>query len=202
MLMVGRNNLLLLDEPTNNLDPPSRQSVADALNDVEGHDRLRQPRHRVRRAAEADQGAADARRPGRLLQRGLARARLVGVSPMDLQGLVDLETTVWDALVRGDADADARLLSADFLGVYSSGFAGRADHAGQLAAGPTIAAFRLLEARMVELSDEHVLLSYRAEYQRLVGGVAQPSESMYVSSLWSRRSGEWVNVFSQDTPAG
>ena len=31
MLMVGRNNLLLLDEPTNNLDPPSRQAVADAL---------------------------------------------------------------------------------------------------------------------------------------------------------------------------
>ena len=31
MLMVGRNNLLLLDEPTNNLDPASRQSVADAL---------------------------------------------------------------------------------------------------------------------------------------------------------------------------
>jgi ATPase subunit of ABC transporter with duplicated ATPase domains len=31
MLMVGRNNLLLLDEPTNNLDPPSRDAVADAL---------------------------------------------------------------------------------------------------------------------------------------------------------------------------
>ncbi len=31
MLMVGRNNLLLLDEPTNNLDPASRQAVADAL---------------------------------------------------------------------------------------------------------------------------------------------------------------------------
>ena len=31
MLMVGRNNLLLLDEPTNNLDPPSREAVADAL---------------------------------------------------------------------------------------------------------------------------------------------------------------------------
>jgi ATPase subunit of ABC transporter with duplicated ATPase domains len=31
MLMVGRNNVLLLDEPTNNLDPPSRQAVADAL---------------------------------------------------------------------------------------------------------------------------------------------------------------------------
>jgi ATPase subunit of ABC transporter with duplicated ATPase domains len=31
MLMVGRNNVLLLDEPTNNLDPASREAVADAL---------------------------------------------------------------------------------------------------------------------------------------------------------------------------
>jgi ATPase subunit of ABC transporter with duplicated ATPase domains len=36
MLMVGRNNLLLLDEPTNNLDPPSRQAVADALKSWKG----------------------------------------------------------------------------------------------------------------------------------------------------------------------
>ena len=36
MLMVGRNNLLLLDEPTNNLDPSSRQSVADALSSWKG----------------------------------------------------------------------------------------------------------------------------------------------------------------------
>jgi ATPase subunit of ABC transporter with duplicated ATPase domains len=36
MLMVGRNNLLLLDEPTNNLDPPSRQAVADALQGWKG----------------------------------------------------------------------------------------------------------------------------------------------------------------------
>ena len=36
MLMTGRNNLLLLDEPTNNLDPPSRQAVADALVDWPG----------------------------------------------------------------------------------------------------------------------------------------------------------------------
>jgi ATPase subunit of ABC transporter with duplicated ATPase domains len=36
MLMVGRNNLLLLDEPTNNLDPPSRDAVADALSGWKG----------------------------------------------------------------------------------------------------------------------------------------------------------------------
>ncbi|HRE03424.1 MAG TPA: ATP-binding cassette domain-containing protein [Ilumatobacteraceae bacterium] len=36
MLMVGRNNMLLLDEPTNNLDPASRQAVADALSAWKG----------------------------------------------------------------------------------------------------------------------------------------------------------------------
>ncbi len=36
MLMVGRNNLLLLDEPTNNLDPASREAVANSLIDWPG----------------------------------------------------------------------------------------------------------------------------------------------------------------------
>ena len=36
MLMTGKNNLLLLDEPTNNLDPPSREAVANALMDWPG----------------------------------------------------------------------------------------------------------------------------------------------------------------------
>ena len=36
MLMTGKNNLLLLDEPTNNLDPPSREAVANALVDWPG----------------------------------------------------------------------------------------------------------------------------------------------------------------------
>jgi ATPase subunit of ABC transporter with duplicated ATPase domains len=34
--MVGRNNVLLLDEPTNNLDPASREAVADALESWKG----------------------------------------------------------------------------------------------------------------------------------------------------------------------
>jgi ATPase subunit of ABC transporter with duplicated ATPase domains len=36
MLMTGRNNLLLLDEPTNNLDPSSREAVANALSSWKG----------------------------------------------------------------------------------------------------------------------------------------------------------------------
>jgi ATPase subunit of ABC transporter with duplicated ATPase domains len=36
MLMTGRNNVLLLDEPTNNLDPQSRDAVAQALEGWKG----------------------------------------------------------------------------------------------------------------------------------------------------------------------
>jgi len=35
-LVVGRHNALLLDEPTNNLDPPSRDAIADALSQWPG----------------------------------------------------------------------------------------------------------------------------------------------------------------------
>jgi hypothetical protein len=120
---------------------------------------------------------------------------------MDLDAFIELERNVWDALRRGDAAEDARLLAEDFLGVYPSGFADRSDHAAQLANGPTVADFELHEARMMVLTDNDVLLSYRADWHRLTTGQRGARQSMYVSSLWSRRSGRWVNVFSQDSPA-
>ena len=119
---------------------------------------------------------------------------------MDLDAFIELETMVWDALRRGDAQADARLLAEDFLGVYPSGFADRSDHAGQLANGPTVAEFELNDARLMMLSDDVALLTYRADWRRFSTHDRAPAESMYISSIWSRRQGGWVNVFSQDSP--
>ena len=117
---------------------------------------------------------------------------------VDLAFFVELETRVWQALVDGDAEADQQYLSDDFLGVYPSGFAAREDHAGQLDDGPTVASYGLSQARFRRISDHAVMLSYRADFER-------PGDSTtiiwYVSSLWSRRDGGWVNTFSQDTPA-
>jgi hypothetical protein len=120
---------------------------------------------------------------------------------VDLETLVSLETEVWDALARGDAQADERLLAADFLGVYSSGFADRSDHVGQLANGPTVAEFEISEGRVTSITANEAILSYRANWVRLRDGRQVEAESMYVSSLWSRRDGRWVNLFSQDTTA-
>lgn len=118
-----------------------------------------------------------------------------------MEGIVDevvrLEVAVWQALVDGDPDTDERLLAEDFLGVYPTGFTGRAAHVSQLTAGPTVAAFELSDVHAIEIADDTVLIAYRADYRRAGGGAGL--ESMYVSSLWCRRD-RWVNVFSQDTP--
>lgn len=116
---------------------------------------------------------------------------------MDLDELLRLETAVWQALVDGDAEADAQLLTADFVGLYPTGFAGRAEHVAQLTSGPTVRWFALSQARSIVVSPTAMLLMYRAEYERAdMAG----REAMYVSSLWCARDGRWRNVFSQDTP--
>ncbi len=115
-----------------------------------------------------------------------------------LDEILACEIRVWDALVSGDAAADGTALADDFLGVYPDGFAGKDCHTGQLADGATVARFALSEARVMPLGPRHVLLAYHARYVRI--GRDEP-EGMYVSSIWRRDDGGWVNVFSQDTPA-
>lgn len=115
-----------------------------------------------------------------------------------LDELLACETRVWEALVAGDCEADAAALAVDFLGVYPDGSAGRDAHSGQVSQGPTVARYRLSEARLLPLCPDHALLAYRATYLR-VGRAAE--EEMFVSSIWRREGTGWVNVFSQDTPA-
>lgn len=112
---------------------------------------------------------------------------------------VGLESQVWDALARGDADADRELLSADFVGVYPTGFAGRDDHSSELSDGPSVSTYDLSDARVIEISDDAAMLCYRADYRR---PGADRGEAMFVSSLWVQRDGRWWNTFSQDTPVG
>jgi hypothetical protein len=118
-----------------------------------------------------------------------------------LEHFVGLESRVWDALVRGDEEADRALLTDDFLGVYPTGFATRDEHVGQLSAGSTMAEYAITDARLVPVSPAAVILSYRADFRHVRGGQVGDREVMYISSLWIGRDGEWLNSFSQDTPS-
>jgi hypothetical protein len=116
----------------------------------------------------------------------------------DIEQFIRLESEVWEALANGDGETDGRLLSDDFLGVYTVGFADRAAHVAQLADGPTVSEFSLGEARLMVLADDMVLLAYRAQFTRPGEDAA---EAVLISSIWREREGRWVNIFSQDTPS-
>jgi hypothetical protein len=111
-----------------------------------------------------------------------------------------LESKVWDALATGDMAADDRLLTDDFLGVYKTGFADRAEHVSQLRSGPTVLRYELSQPRIMTLSQDLVLLAYRADW--VPNDAAENRvETMYITSIWRREGDAWRNVFSQDTPA-
>ncbi|OBY24994.1 nuclear transport factor 2 family protein [Leisingera sp. JC1] len=114
-----------------------------------------------------------------------------------LADFLALETQVWEALVAGDPEADGRMLTEDFLGVYPSGFSGKTGHCDQLKNGPVMAGYRLSDAQLRIISPDSVLLSYRAAY--LPAGTTA-WKSMLISSLWEKRAEGWRNSFSQDTP--
>lgn len=111
---------------------------------------------------------------------------------------LDLETKVWEALLSGDMQADASLLADDFLGVYSSGMAGKEEHAAQLAYGPTVAEYSLSDAKVMRLAEDTALLSYLAHWTRIANG---KQEAMYITSIWKKAGESWLNIFSQDTKA-
>ncbi|WP_323784001.1 nuclear transport factor 2 family protein [Leisingera sp.] len=114
-----------------------------------------------------------------------------------LADILALETKVWEALVSGDPEADGRLLSEDFLGVYPSGFSDKAGHCGQLKDGPLMARYRLSDAQLRIITARAALLSYRARYCAAGSGQWQV---MLISSLWEQGAAGWINTFSQDTP--
>lgn len=114
-----------------------------------------------------------------------------------LNEILTLETRVWEAMVLGDRQLDAHVLANSFLGVYPSGFAGKADHCDQLRDGPVVAEYRLSSARLRCIGNAAALLSYRASYRS--SGSAE-WKVMLISSLWEKEGGKWLNTFSQDTP--
>ena len=115
----------------------------------------------------------------------------------DRNDIRQAERAVWAALLTGDASADRALLAEDFLGAYPDGFAGRAAHVGQLEDGPTVESYEIGEEHLRPLGPDHMLYAYRARFTRLRADLA---EEMLVSSIWERRNGTWINIFSQDTP--
>jgi hypothetical protein len=110
-----------------------------------------------------------------------------------------LERQVWEALKNGDVNADANLLSDDFLGVYEAGISFKEDHLEQLRNGPVVSSYEIGSAQLIELGPEIVSLTYSATAIFLKNEAQNTQNLFYITSIWAHRLDKWVNIFSQDT---
>lgn len=117
----------------------------------------------------------------------------------NLNYFVALEKQVWEALRNGDVDADANLLSDDFLGVYESGLSTKEEHLQQLRDGPIISSYTMGPARLLRLGPDVISLTYSATAVFLKHGKQDNQSLFFITSIWALRSNKWVNIFSQDT---
>lgn len=115
--------------------------------------------------------------------------------------LIKLERQSWEAWQKHDGKFFARFLAEDHAEV---GAAGPTDKAGVVAfvAGGTckVESYNIDQFHVQRVSADTVLLIYHARQATTCGGAPVPSP-VWVSSLYARRHGRWVNVLFQQSPA-
>ena len=117
----------------------------------------------------------------------------------DLNFFLGLEIQVWEALKNGDKNANSRLLSDDFLGVYETGLGSKEDHLELLRNGPIISCYEIGSSQLIQLGPEIASLTYSATATFLRNEGKDTQILLYITSIWARRLNKWVNIFSQDT---
>jgi RNA polymerase sigma factor (sigma-70 family) len=118
--------------------------------------------------------------------------------------LLALDEKMWDASTRGDAKAADKLLAGNYLSIWA--IDGRTDRATAL---ETMKHYRysdrtVRDVEVVRVSPDAAVLTYVASYKVSVDN-EEPRElqDRRVSSVWGKRQGRWVLVFSEAIlPAG
>jgi hypothetical protein len=118
-------------------------------------------------------------------------ASLVGV-------IVAKEREGLDALKVGDLAAFSKLTADDAVFVDSQGVASKAEVMKNVA-GFRLEDYTIEDVRLVPLSSTSGLIAYKITEKGNSHGREFFSKA-YVSALWTKRDGQWVCVFSQETP--
>jgi len=138
-----------------------------------------------------------------------ALAALVAAAPLALaetadgvsEALVALEKRSWEAWKNRDGKFFQDFLSDDHVEV---GFGGPADKAAVVAVVGSpicvVASYAIDKFKVTQFDANTALLVYRAEQDTKCGAMTVPSP-VWVSSLYVRRDGRWVNALYQQTQA-
>lgn len=112
---------------------------------------------------------------------------------------VRLERQGWEAAKAKDATSYERLLAEDFVRVGADGVTtknGEKNDFDQL----TMDSYKWEGLQVVHFTPDVTLLAYKATQKTTYRGQPLPSPT-WISSLWIKRNGTWLNVFYQETKA-
>jgi hypothetical protein len=112
---------------------------------------------------------------------------------------VSLERQGWEAAKAKDAASYERLLAEDFVRVGADGVTtknGEKNDFDQLA----MDTYKWEGLQVVHFTPDVTLLAYKATQKTTYRGQPLPSPT-WISSLWIKRNGTWLNVFYQETKA-
>jgi Domain of unknown function (DUF4440) len=113
--------------------------------------------------------------------------------------VIALEKQSWAAWQSHDAKFFEGFLSDDHVEVHGYGVTGKADVVRGVGSDACkVESYSLGDFRFRRLSDESVMLVYRAEQKTLCGGAPVPSP-VWTSSVYAKRGGRWLNVLFQQT---
>jgi hypothetical protein len=115
--------------------------------------------------------------------------------------LTTLERQSWVAWQHHDGDFFRSFLSDDHVEVGTSGIATKSQVVGYVASGVcVVASYAVDHFHTTRFDDNTALLTYRAEQHTTCGKAVVPSPT-WVSSLFVRRGGRWMNALYQHTKA-
>jgi len=112
---------------------------------------------------------------------------------------VRLERQGWDAVKTKDYGTYLESLAEDFVDVLPDGINTKGQEK-EAVKQLTIHDYKWEGLRVLHFSPDVTLLVYKATQKATFGGQALPTPT-WVSSLWMKRNGRWLNVFIQETKA-
>jgi hypothetical protein len=122
-------------------------------------------------------------------------------SSSDAAFIRELESKSWVAWKNHDAIFFEQFLSDDHVEVHGHGIMGKAAVVeGVRSPACVVQSYLLGPLSLTLVSPDAMLVTYRAEQDTHCGNARVPSP-VWASSLYAKRSGRWVNVLYQHTPA-
>ena len=122
-------------------------------------------------------------------------------APSDEAQVRELETMSWMAWKAHDGAFFDRFLSDDHVEVHGYGITGKQAVVEGVRSGVCVVqSYSLDRLSVTRVASESLLVTYRAEQNTICGSARVPSP-VWATSLYVKRSGKWLNVLYQHTPA-